>query len=265
MHRDKTVARILLILHVVHLAVARPAIVRQRSLDVDEDVTPALEKRVYPNTPQGVYPVPQMGKELSTTSGISPSRDDPPPESGTAQLHNGQPQTSGPSPSQDDTLPASGDPQSHNGPPAGSNDAQIHDAPSQLQPPSGSSHGGSVHGESETPPPHALETEAAGVLSKESKLDPKVVAIFVASGLVAVTTAAVIGGRKWYLATHKHKPQPDNGDGSVPTEPDDVVRRDVSTHPRLPKKPVSRALANLRNEDSRLLSVLTRSVLERLD
>jgi hypothetical protein len=45
----------------------------------------------------------------------------------------------------------------------------------------------------------------------------------------------------------------------------DVVGRGVSTHPRHTRKPVSRALANLRNEDLRLLSVLTRRALERLD
>ena len=45
----------------------------------------------------------------------------------------------------------------------------------------------------------------------------------------------------------------------------DVVGRGVSTHPRSPRKPVSRALANLRNQDLRLLSVLTRRALERLD
>ena len=45
----------------------------------------------------------------------------------------------------------------------------------------------------------------------------------------------------------------------------DVVGTGVSTHSRTPRKPLSRALANLRDEDSRLLSVLTRRVLERLD
>ena len=45
----------------------------------------------------------------------------------------------------------------------------------------------------------------------------------------------------------------------------DVVVRDESTHPRPPRKPLPRALANLRNQDLRLLSVLTRRVLERLD
>jgi len=45
----------------------------------------------------------------------------------------------------------------------------------------------------------------------------------------------------------------------------DVVGRGVSTHPRPPRKLVSRALADLRNEDLRLLSVLTRRALERLD
>ena len=145
MHRDKTVARILLILSVVHLAVAGPAIVRQRSLDVDEDMKPASEKRGNPgDTSQDLSPVPQMGNELP---GIPQSQDDPPPESGTPQLHNGQPQTSGP-PSQDDTLPASGDPQSHSGPPAGSNDPQLHDDSSQWRSPPGWPNGDVVHGES---------------------------------------------------------------------------------------------------------------------
>jgi hypothetical protein len=45
----------------------------------------------------------------------------------------------------------------------------------------------------------------------------------------------------------------------------DVVGRGVSTHPRPPRELVPRALANLKNEDLRLLSVLNRRALERLD
>ena len=130
MHRDKTVARILLTLSIVRLAVAAPELIRQRYLDVDEDVTPAWEKRGHPgDTPQDLYPVPQMDNELPTTSGTLPSQDDMQPESGTPQLHNDQPQTSEPPPSQDDTSPASGDPEFHSGPPAGSNDPQLQDPP----------------------------------------------------------------------------------------------------------------------------------------
>jgi hypothetical protein len=44
-----------------------------------------------------------------------------------------------------------------------------------------------------------------------------------------------------------------------------VVGRGASMPPRPPKAPVSRAPANLRNEDLRLLSILTRRALERLD
>jgi hypothetical protein len=48
-----------------------------------------------------------------------------------------------------------------------------------------------------------------------------------------------------------------------------VIGCGASTHPRLPKKPVLDALANfkaiLRNENFRLLSILARSALERLD
>ena len=127
MHRDKTVARILLILSVVHVVVAAPSIVRQRSLDVDEDVTPTLEKRGNPvdDSPQDLSSVPQMDNE-PPTSGIPPTQDHSPLKSGTPQLYNDQPQASGPPPSQDATSPASGDSQSHSGPPAGSNDPQLH-------------------------------------------------------------------------------------------------------------------------------------------
>ena len=145
MRRDKTAARIILILSVVHVAIAAPAIVRQSSLDVDEDVTSTSEKRgsSFDDTSQDLYPVLQMDNELPTTSG-NPQDDDPPPKSGTLQLRTDhwQPQTSGPPPSQDDTSPASEDLQFHNDP-AGSEDPQFHNAPSPwLQ------HSDSVQGES---------------------------------------------------------------------------------------------------------------------
>ena len=110
MHLDKTAARIILIPSVIHIAVAAPALVRQSSLDVDEDVTPESEKRgnLF-DTLQDLYPVPQMENRLSTTSGISSSQD-PSPESGTSQLYNDPTPTSGAPPSQDDTTPAPGDP-----------------------------------------------------------------------------------------------------------------------------------------------------------
>ena len=44
-----------------------------------------------------------------------------------------------------------------------------------------------------------------------------------------------------------------------------VVGRSASMRPRPPKTPVSRATADLRNEDLRLLSILTGRALERLD
>ena len=44
-----------------------------------------------------------------------------------------------------------------------------------------------------------------------------------------------------------------------------VAGRVVSTRPRRFPKPASRALANLRDEDFRLLSILTRRALERLN
>ena len=53
--------------------------------------------------------------------------------------------------------------------------------------------------------------------------------------------------------------------GTVPASSGVVVGRGVSRRPRPPSKPASRALANLRNEDFRLLSILTRRALERLD
>ena len=108
MRRDKTAARILLILSVVHAAVAAPAIVRQISLDVAEDVTPASKKRGNPfNSDEDLYPVPQTNNDPATTSGAPP-------------LHNGSPPTPGAPPLQDSTSPALGDPQVHNGLPGGS-------------------------------------------------------------------------------------------------------------------------------------------------
>jgi hypothetical protein len=108
MHRDKTAARILLILSIVHVALATPAIVRQRSLDVDEDVTPSSEKRgnsVDDTSP--LYPVPQMDNELPTTLGTPPPLD-PSPESGTPQSHNYLQLTP-------ENLPVHGDPPSGSG------------------------------------------------------------------------------------------------------------------------------------------------------
>jgi len=102
MHRDKMVARILLILSVVHVAAAAPAIVRQRSLDVDEDVTAASEKRGDSgNTPQDVNPVPQMNNDQPSASGTAQRVNDPQPASGASHLHNNPPQL------HDDSLTAS--------------------------------------------------------------------------------------------------------------------------------------------------------------
>ena len=115
MHRDKTAARILLILSVVHVVVAAPAIVRQRSLDVDEDATPAWEKRGNPgNTPQDLYPVPQMDNERPPASGAPQLDNDPQPPSGAPHLHNDPP-------------PALGTPQLHDDPLAASGTSSVHD------------------------------------------------------------------------------------------------------------------------------------------
>ena len=142
MRRDKAVTRILLILSVVHAAASAPAIIRQRSLDVTKDVTPALEKRANSND-ESSHASPQMDNNLPTTSGTVLSHDDPPPvpgdpqlhsdpspelgtpqlnidqppTSGTPQLHDGLPLTPGAAPSQENQLPASGTPQMHNGEP----------------------------------------------------------------------------------------------------------------------------------------------------
>jgi len=298
MHRDKTTVRILLILSVVHLAVASPVMVRQRSLDVDEDVTRASEKRGNSDdTPQDLYPVPQMGNELPTTSGILQSRNDLPPESGTAQLHDLPP----PSYSSDGGSVYGGEPlyspqdspvhPLHGGlrnadwahppldwaqplyMPQGNPVHPLHDGlrdedwAQPLYTPQGSpvhplhdglrnAEGAPPAHELETPPPHALETEARKGLSKEAKNDLKKAGIFAV--VIAGSLALIVGSNEWHRdsATQNstQKPQPSN-----------VVGRDVSTHPRLPEKPVSRAFANLRDEDSRLLSILTRRVLERLD
>ena len=130
MHRDKTFARILLILSVVHAAAAGPAIVRQRSLDVDENVTPAWEKRANSgNSAQDLSPVPQMDNQLPTTSGTPLSQDVTPPESGTSQPDNGPHPASGaphlqsvPPPG-----PALGTPQLHDGLSTASGASSVHD------------------------------------------------------------------------------------------------------------------------------------------
>ena len=88
MHRDKTVARILLILSVFHVAAAATAVLRQRYLDVDEDVTAASEKRGNSgNTPQDLHPVPQMDNDRPSASGTPQLDNDTPPASGAPQLH----------------------------------------------------------------------------------------------------------------------------------------------------------------------------------
>jgi hypothetical protein len=139
MRRDKAATRIFLILSLVHVAAAAPAVILQRSVEVTKDVTPGLEKRANLDD-ESSHPFPQMDNNLPSTSGTLPSKDDtspapgdpklhsdPPAELGTPQLHIDQPPTlgtpqlqdglppkPGASPSLDDPLPASGAPQLHN-------------------------------------------------------------------------------------------------------------------------------------------------------
>ena len=101
MRQDKIAARILLILSIVQVAVAAPAVVRQRSLDVSKDVTRELETRGEESSVD-LNPVPQMHKAIPPTSGTPLSQDSQLPTSGTPPPH--------------DTSPAPGDPQSHNYP-----------------------------------------------------------------------------------------------------------------------------------------------------
>ena len=165
MRRDKTAARILLVLSVVHVAIAAPAIVRLRSLRVVKDVTPGLEKRgdsddessrpfqwmVYdpshtPETPplqDGVPPTPGTAQSLDDAQ---PASGTPPQEvlSGTPQLHDDPVRTPGAPPSPDDPPPGSGSlqsqlqddlpptlgtPQSHDDPSSASGTLPFHDDP----------------------------------------------------------------------------------------------------------------------------------------
>ena len=176
MRRDKATARILLILSVVHAAVATPAIVRQRSL---EDVTAALEKRG--NSDDESYPSPHMGNDLPLTSGTWPSPDDPPPESGTLQLHNELPQTSEAPPSPDGTPPISGTPQSQDDLPVKSGALPLqHDGPpgsGTLQPHNDSpSTSGAPSSQDDTPPvlgdPQFPNDPSAGSEDPELHDDP---------------------------------------------------------------------------------------------
>ena len=118
MRRDKTAARILLILSVVHAAVAAPAIVCERSPAIAEG-TPASEKRGNSDgeTSKDLYPVPQMDSNLPTTSG-SPPQEDPPLKLETPPVHNDSPSTPGTPPLQNDVSSALGNPEVHNEPPA---------------------------------------------------------------------------------------------------------------------------------------------------
>jgi hypothetical protein len=129
MRRDRVATRILLILSVVHVATAAPAIlpaiIRQRSVEVTKDVTAALEKRKNSDD-ESSHPLPRMDNDLPSTSGTLPSQDDtspapgdpelhsdPPAELGTPQLRLDQPPMPGAPPSQDDTSSASEDPELH--------------------------------------------------------------------------------------------------------------------------------------------------------
>ena len=142
MRRDKTAARILLILSVVHATVAAPAIVRQRHLDIVNGVTPVSEKRgISDEESSGPFPQsgPQMGNDLSRTSGTTPSQDDvqptseippqdnPLPESGTLQLHNEPQAKPGTPPAPDDMPPGSGTAESQNDLPTTSGSPSLQD------------------------------------------------------------------------------------------------------------------------------------------
>ena len=135
MHRDRTVARILLILSVVHLAVATPAIVRQRSLDVDDDVTPASEKRANPeDMPQGSSSVPQMDNESPTTSGAPHLDNGPPPALGTPHLDNDPQSASGAQNLHNDVPPALGTSQPHDDPLTASGTSPVEAPPPRPSP-----------------------------------------------------------------------------------------------------------------------------------
>jgi len=238
MHRDKTVARILLILSVIHVAAAAPAIVRQRSLDVDEDVRAASEKRGNSdNTPQGLHPVPQMDN-------------DPPPSSGIPQLDNSSPPASG---APHDPPPASGTPQLHGDSLTASETSSVHDAPPSHEsdkPPTGTYN---EYNHRWRPTPIWSEQPTHW----HNQIRPGEIL-----GLVGSMAVGLVGGT---IAWHYLLDKPSKQNGRDLTSSSDVVGRGVSTHPRPSRKLVSRALANLRNEDLRLLSALTRRALERLD
>jgi hypothetical protein len=125
MLRDKAAARILLILSVIHVAAASPAIIC--SLEVTKDFTAALENRA--DSDESSSPLFSRMDNGLLTSGTLPSQDvtspapgdpelnnDPPAELGTQQLRLDQPPTSGTPQVQDDLPPTPGAPPSQNGP-----------------------------------------------------------------------------------------------------------------------------------------------------
>jgi len=266
MHRDKTVARILLILSVVHVAAAAPAIVRQRSLDIDEDVTAASEKRGYPgNTPRGLYPVRQVDNVRPSASGTAQLDNDPPPASGAPHLYNDPPPASGTPQLDNDRSSALGTPQLDNDTPPASGAPQLHHDPLTeissvhddlpLGPESDFHHTPSLH-ELEVPSSHELEPGTFSDFINDVKNHKLQYAISV--GVLGVAFPGLVYSL-YKLSTYHSQPTGRDLTSSA------VVGRGVSTHPRPPRRLVSRAPANLRNEDLGLLSVLTRRALERLD
>jgi len=213
MHWDKTVARILFILSVVHYALAAPAMVRQISQDVDEDVRPASEKRE--NT-GGTSPVdielgtPHLQSDPSPTSGIQYGplnwKDDP--SSRLAHALN----------------------------------PEYYSVWRWLQ---------TLPAKQSLPDPIPKAKFFSDALKKKLKIG---------AGLGAFAgVSAGLGYGVYKIISDSHEAQPA---GRNLTN-SDVVGRGISTHPRPLRKPVSRALAKLRNEE--LLSVLTRRALEGLD
>lgn len=85
MHREKTIAQIVLVLSIVHGALAAPAVVRRSHLDVAEDVTATPEKRNLDDESWGPL---QMRDNLPGTPGDSQLPSDPPTSTpGTLQVH----------------------------------------------------------------------------------------------------------------------------------------------------------------------------------
>jgi len=218
---------------------------------------------------------PQLENDSPPASGAPHLYNDPPPASGTSQLDNNRPTALGTPQLDNDPQPASEASHLHNDPLTAPETSSVHgDLPSGSDTFDESYRFKDVHYElspyeSEAPSLRESEMPSLPHASPFHEWEPSSTNRFISDAMKDkirfFATVGAIGvsftGLMYGLHKLNHHSQPTGRDLTS----SGVVGRGVSTHPRPPRRLVSRALANLRIEDLRLLSVLTRRALERLD